>query len=41
MDCLNSKPFKDFRAMWFKNETPEFCKKCHFIALKEFSLDEK
>jgi radical SAM protein with 4Fe4S-binding SPASM domain len=38
MECLNSKKFQEFRELWFRNETPEFCKKCHFIDLKEFSL---
>jgi radical SAM protein with 4Fe4S-binding SPASM domain len=40
MDCINSKDFQNFRELWFKNETPEFCKKCHFIDLREFTLDE-
>lgn len=38
MECLNSKPYQEFRDMWFRNETPDFCKKCHFIALNSFSL---
>ncbi len=25
---LNSKEFQDFRKLWYKNETPDFCKKC-------------
>lgn len=39
MQCINSKGFQDFRSLWFENITPEFCKKCHFIDLKEFSLE--
>lgn len=33
MNCLNSEAFRDFRAMWFKNQTPSFCNKCHMIDL--------
>jgi radical SAM protein with 4Fe4S-binding SPASM domain len=38
MECINSDGFKNFRQLWFENKTPEFCKKCHFIDLKEFKL---
>ncbi len=31
---LNSKSFKNFRLLWFKNSTPNFCNKCHFINIK-------
>lgn len=39
MDCLNSKEYRQFRAMWYKNETPDFCKKCHVVDLKPIELD--
>lgn len=31
MKTLNTKEFRNFRTQWFKNETPDFCKKCHLI----------
>jgi radical SAM protein with 4Fe4S-binding SPASM domain len=34
MNVLNSKGFRDFRDLWFKNITPGFCYKCHFIDIK-------
>ena len=33
MKCLNNKDYRRFRAMWYKNEPPEFCKNCHVIDL--------
>jgi len=33
---LNSLEFRKFREQWFKNETPEFCEKCHQIDLKSW-----
>lgn len=33
MNVLNGKSFREFRKLWFKNQTPEFCEKCHFIDL--------
>ena len=38
MSCLNSPAYKDFRLMWYKNITPDFCKKCHVIDLKPIDL---
>lgn len=38
MEGLNSPDFKHFRKQWQKNETPEFCKNCHFIDLEPISL---
>jgi radical SAM protein with 4Fe4S-binding SPASM domain len=38
MDCINGVGFKEFRQMWLENKTPDFCKKCHFIDLKEFEI---
>lgn len=34
IDILNSNEFINWRELWFKNITPEFCKKCHYIDLK-------
>lgn len=34
MDILNNKNLKDWRKLWFKNTTPDFCDKCHLIDLK-------
>jgi len=31
IDVLNNENFIEWRNMWFKNETPDFCKKCNFI----------
>jgi radical SAM protein with 4Fe4S-binding SPASM domain len=31
MAVLNGKKFRDFRVLWKKNITPDFCRKCHFI----------
>lgn len=31
VNALNSQEFQDFRKLWYKNETPEFCKKCSVI----------
>jgi radical SAM protein with 4Fe4S-binding SPASM domain len=28
---LNSKEFQNFRKLWYKNETPDFCKKCSVV----------
>lgn len=34
MPVLNSKGFRKFRELWFANKTPDFCQKCHFIAIE-------
>jgi radical SAM protein with 4Fe4S-binding SPASM domain len=39
MQCLNSKEYRQFRKMWYNNETPDFCKKCHVVDLKPIELD--
>ncbi len=33
MNCLNGPAFRDFRKMWYKNQTPPFCTRCHMIDL--------
>jgi len=35
---LNSKSFRAFRRLWYKNQTPDFCKKCHFVDLEPIRL---
>ncbi len=34
-DILNSKSFRDFRRLWYNNETPAFCEKCNFIGMSD------
>jgi radical SAM protein with 4Fe4S-binding SPASM domain len=34
MNILNSESYKHFRTLWFKNQTPDFCQKCHFIDIE-------
>ena len=34
IDVLNSKSYQDFRKLWFKNETPEFCERCNYTTLR-------
>lgn len=41
MNCLNSPDYRRFREMWYKNETPDFCKKCHVVELDAVSLSGK
>ena len=33
MTCLNNKDYRSFRAAWFRNEAPAFCKNCHILDL--------
>ncbi len=40
MATLNSKGYRDFRKMWQKNETPNFCQRCHMVDLPQI-LDLK
>jgi len=39
MECLNSEGYRRFREMWYRNETPDFCKKCHVVDLKPVDID--
>jgi len=39
MACLNSDGYRKFREMWYRNETPDFCSKCHVVDLKPLDLD--
>ncbi|MBN2485700.1 MAG: SPASM domain-containing protein [Bacteroidales bacterium] len=34
MGVLNSKSFRNWRKLWFRNITPAFCEKCHFIDIE-------
>lgn len=34
MTTLNSSAYRSFRAQWYKNETPSFCKNCHIVDLE-------
>jgi radical SAM protein with 4Fe4S-binding SPASM domain len=38
IDVINSPGYRNFRTQWFKNETPEFCKKCHLADLKPIDI---
>jgi radical SAM protein with 4Fe4S-binding SPASM domain len=31
IDILNNEEYRKFRTLWYKNITPDFCNKCHFI----------
>ena len=34
LDILNGDDFRNWRKLWFKNVTPDFCDKCHFVNIK-------
>jgi radical SAM protein with 4Fe4S-binding SPASM domain len=34
IDILNNNEFRNWRKLWFKNTTPGFCTKCHFIDIE-------
>lgn len=34
---LNSEEFLKWRELWLKNETPNFCNKCHFVNIKSIN----
>lgn len=34
IDTLNSTEYRNFRTLWYKNQTPNFCNKCHFIGIE-------
>ncbi len=33
MEILNNEKYRNFRKMWYNNQTHPFCRKCHFIDL--------
>ena len=41
LTVLNAPKFQRFRASWYKNQTPPFCEKCHFIDLKPVKYTEE
>lgn len=41
MKTLNTPEYRAFRTQWHKNETPDFCKKCHIIDIPPIDLDNK
>ena len=38
MPVLNSESFREFRKLWLKNETPEFCRGCHYTDCKKIEI---
>lgn len=38
LNTLNSKSFRAFRKLWYKNKPHQFCKKCHYLELEPFEL---
>jgi radical SAM protein with 4Fe4S-binding SPASM domain len=38
MTCLNKPEYRQFRQMWYDNETPEFCRKCHMVDMPAVEL---
>ena len=40
MSALNSDKFRSFRMLWYKNETPGFCSKCHYIDIEPISVQD-
>jgi len=34
INVLNDTSYKRFRSLWYKNITPDFCDKCHFVDLE-------
>lgn len=41
LNCLNTKEFRKIRKMWFKNETPNFCKDCSICELEPINIKHK
>ncbi|MDL2222571.1 radical SAM protein [Bacteroidales bacterium OttesenSCG-928-M11] len=39
LQVLNSKEFMAFRKLWYRNQTPNFCKKCHYIDIEPINTD--
>jgi radical SAM protein with 4Fe4S-binding SPASM domain len=39
IDVLNSEDFREWRKLWFENQTPDFCEKCHFIDLGPIEVE--
>ena len=39
INILNNSKFRNWRKLWFKNSTPDFCNKCHFIDIDAIAID--
>lgn len=39
MTCLNKPEYQQFRELWYKNETPEFCQKCHMVDMAPIPMN--
>ena len=39
MTCLNKPEYREFRQMWYENNTPEFCKKCHMVDMAPIEME--
>ena len=39
ISILNNDLYRNFRQMWFDDQTPDFCKKCNYIDLKPINYD--
>jgi MoaA/NifB/PqqE/SkfB family radical SAM enzyme len=39
MGTLNTPKYRQFRAQWLNNETPDFCHRCHMIDLPQMDMD--
>lgn len=39
LNCLNSDDYQEFRAQWYRNETPKFCEKCHMVDMPAIDID--
>ena len=38
MGTLNTPEYRHFRAQWYKNETPDFCARCHMIDIPRIDM---
>jgi radical SAM protein with 4Fe4S-binding SPASM domain len=39
ISILNNDAFRKWRTLWYKNSTPDFCNKCHFIDIEPVILE--
>ena len=38
MGTLNTPGYRHFRSQWYRNETPDFCQRCHMIDLPQLDM---
>lgn len=38
MGTLNTQEYRHFRTQWYKNETPDFCTRCHMIDIPQIDM---